>query len=137
MKRRVFLQSLCAAGVTLMTGCKSTPTYHQVSKQGNKLVISKSLLDSNGRVSVSHNNLNIGIVQASLNSYSAAQLTCTHMGCGIEADDNGFICPCHGARFTKLGKVVKGPAKTNLTRFITSSDDNNIYVHLSETVSAL
>lgn len=48
---------------------------------------------------------------------------CTHMNCkliespGRDAADGavGFVCPCHAARFDRSGRVVSGPARTNLT----------------------
>ncbi len=59
-------------------------------------------------------------------------LRCTHLGCGIEFDQNsdGFVCPCHGATFNSQGEVTKGPAKENLTTFVTSSDEEFVYIHL-------
>lgn len=52
---------------------------------------------------------------------------CTHLGCvpqhkspeqgGRELGDwwqGGFICPCHGSGFDLAGRVVRGPAPTNL-----------------------
>ena len=46
---------------------------------------------------------------------------CTHMNCvlksdatGVLDDGEGFACPCHNARFDHAGRVVKGPATTNL-----------------------
>ncbi|MBN1331910.1 Rieske 2Fe-2S domain-containing protein [Candidatus Dojkabacteria bacterium] len=42
--------------------------------------------------------------------------TCTHMGCTIEwnSDEGKWTCPCHGASFSKEGKVLGGPAKKDL-----------------------
>lgn len=46
--------------------------------------------------------------------YSALSLTCTHLGCTVEEDGEGFICPCHGSRYNKEGLVLQGPAKQPL-----------------------
>lgn len=44
-------------------------------------------------------------------TFVAYSLTCTHLGCTIEPEDEeGFTCPCHGSRYTKDGLVLKGPA---------------------------
>jgi nitrite reductase/ring-hydroxylating ferredoxin subunit len=40
----------------------------------------------------------------------AISTICTHLGCVIRADAEGFHCPCHGSEFGPSGKVVKGPA---------------------------
>ena len=45
----------------------------------------------------------------------AYSLTCTHLGCTIEPEDEeDFACPCHGSRYTKDGSVLKGPANKPL-----------------------
>src|SRR6478672_10182680 len=48
---------------------------------------------------------------------------CTHMGCLLKsqqgasavATGEGWFCPCHAARFDLSGRVVGGPARTNLS----------------------
>jgi cytochrome b6-f complex iron-sulfur subunit len=42
--------------------------------------------------------------------------TCTHLGCTVawKADQNQFVCPCHGSRYDNQGRVVHGPAKRSL-----------------------
>jgi ubiquinol-cytochrome c reductase iron-sulfur subunit len=47
---------------------------------------------------------------------------CTHLGCVLRsqdaaaavATDEGWLCPCHAARFDLSGRVRSGPALTNL-----------------------
>jgi len=40
---------------------------------------------------------------------------CTHLGCQINKLDNGkLVCPCHGSSFNENGRVIKGPASSNL-----------------------
>ena len=47
--------------------------------------------------------------------FSALSLTCTHLGCTLAQDGDGYTCPCHGSRFTSDGQVQKGPAAKGLT----------------------
>jgi glycine/D-amino acid oxidase-like deaminating enzyme/nitrite reductase/ring-hydroxylating ferredoxin subunit len=51
--------------------------------------------------------------QGNIHSYSA---TCPHLGCAVRwnADEKSFDCPCHGSRFTCEGKVLNGPAISDL-----------------------
>ncbi len=47
--------------------------------------------------------------------FSALSLICTHLGCSVENDAQGFSCPCHGSRFDANGKVLQGPAAQPLS----------------------
>ena len=51
--------------------------------------------------------------------YIAISLVCTHLGCTAEENETGegFICPCHGSRYSKSGNVLEGPATKNLPRY--------------------
>lgn len=40
----------------------------------------------------------------------AISTVCTHLGCIVKAQPDGFSCPCHGSRYDSNGGVVKGPA---------------------------
>ena len=48
-----------------------------------------------------------------LHAYNAV---CPHLKCVVHWNDEekSFDCPCHGSRFTCFGKVVNGPANTDL-----------------------
>lgn len=44
------------------------------------------------------------------NGFSALSLVCTHLGCTVEKDTDGFACPCHGSRYDAKGNVTHAPA---------------------------
>ena len=44
----------------------------------------------------------------------AVSTVCTHLGCIVKPEADGFHCPCHGSRFAKDGSVVRGPAPKRL-----------------------
>jgi len=63
------------------------------------------------------------------NGFKAISLACTHLGCMVEQRNFGYECPCHGSRYTLDGKVVKGPASSNLPQLrIEKSQDGNLHV---------
>jgi cytochrome b6-f complex iron-sulfur subunit len=44
----------------------------------------------------------------------AISTICTHLGCVVKVDAEGFHCPCHGSEFNPDGSVMKGPAPKGL-----------------------
>ena len=39
---------------------------------------------------------------------------CTHLGCTVRRTGQGFSCPCHGAEYDFVGRVISGPARQPL-----------------------
>lgn len=47
---------------------------------------------------------------------------CTHLGCTVKAEDQGFTCPCHGSRYDASGQPTMGPATAPLDRPLLTLD---------------
>ena len=61
--------------------------------------------------------------------FTALSLTCTHLGCTLEPNENGFACPCHNSAFYANGSLMHGPAVKPLQVLrIEITDDGNIKV---------
>jgi nitrite reductase/ring-hydroxylating ferredoxin subunit len=59
----------------------------------------------------------------------AISLTCSHLGCAVEARNFGFECPCHSSRYDLNGLVLKGPASTDLRKLrAAESVDGNLHI---------
>lgn len=55
-------------------------------------------------------------LQGEINIVSAV---CTHMKCIVHWNnaETSWDCPCHGSRFSCTGKIIEGPAETDLAKF--------------------
>lgn len=58
----------------------------------------------------------------------ALSLVCTHLGCTVSVTSEGLFCPCHGSRFDREGRVVKGPADRPLPRLTAEVRNNRLIV---------
>jgi len=54
---------------------------------------------------------------------------CTHLGCKVNYHEQGnyLECPCHQSRFSPEGKVVNGPAKSDLATYAVEKRDTAPY----------
>jgi cytochrome b6-f complex iron-sulfur subunit len=67
----------------------------------------------------------------------ALSLVCSHLGCTTEADDGGYVCPCHGSRYDHQGRVVNGPAKQALKAvWVEANADGNLQIDISREAPA-
>lgn len=67
----------------------------------------------------------------------AVSTICTHLGCIVKVEGEGFGCPCHGSRFALDGSVVKGPAPKALPWVsVSAAGTDTIIVDAGVTVPA-
>jgi len=67
----------------------------------------------------------------------AISATCTHLGCTPRLDANEFVCPCHGSRFARDGRVRSAPATRDLDRaFVGRNANGKLFVDRSRKVNA-
>lgn len=59
---------------------------------------------------------------------------CTHKGCKVRPqEDSSFLCKCHKSRFDPDGKVLNGPATTDLLRLkVKLSPENRVLVRIAK-----
>jgi Rieske Fe-S protein len=54
-------------------------------------------------------------------TFTAIDATCSHEACTVtDADGSVYVCPCHGSRYDRNGRVLGGPATASLRQFPTS-----------------
>jgi nucleotide-binding universal stress UspA family protein/nitrite reductase/ring-hydroxylating ferredoxin subunit len=58
----------------------------------------------------------LAIYKAEDGSVTTLSPRCQHMGCTVDWNDadGTWDCPCHGSRYDRHGRVIKGPAKKDL-----------------------
>ena len=65
--------------------------------------------------------------------FTAISLVCTHLGCTLEINSDGFACPCHNSRYDRQGTVLQGPAVKALPTFLVEQDeDGHLIVSLND-----
>lgn len=57
-------------------------------------------------------------------------ISCTHLGCILNVENDKFICPCHGSVFDMEGNVLKGPALKSLDQLAYKLEKENIIVYI-------
>jgi cytochrome b6-f complex iron-sulfur subunit len=64
------------------------------------------------------------------NGFEAISLVCTHLGCTVDVETNGFACPCHGSQFNVDGVPTKGPAASPLQQLrLEQTSDGKLILH--------
>ncbi|MBM3734769.1 MAG: ubiquinol-cytochrome c reductase iron-sulfur subunit [Acidobacteria bacterium] len=64
----------------------------------------------------------------------AISTICTHLGCVVKPNAEGFECPCHGSRFDHAGGVVKGPAPRALPWLQVRLANGEVHIDEGKTV---
>jgi Rieske Fe-S protein len=72
----------------------------------------------------------IVVLRRSENEFLALSPVCTHLGCTVQKEPDGFRCPCHGSTYALDGTVVRGPAERPLTKYRTELTGNSLFIHL-------
>ncbi|MCP4676382.1 MAG: Rieske (2Fe-2S) protein [Deltaproteobacteria bacterium] len=62
---------------------------------------------------------------------------CTHLGCTVRRTQDGFECPCHGAKYGPKGEVLTGPARRDLPWYrVWLESDGRLWVDVAEPLPA-
>jgi cytochrome b6-f complex iron-sulfur subunit len=129
--RRQFLQGAGAVGGALILGRAATAQTAPAQTAPTQTTPAETIIENilkldeypdlqkvGGYEIVVVNNEKV-IVAHTASGFVACSAMCPHRDCEVEyrVADKQFVCPCHNSRFDETGKVLRGPAKTNLRRF--------------------
>jgi len=146
MHRKEFIKTCgyaCLGGAaltSLLQSCASTNYFAQTTFEEKRILIRKTeFLNTDKEKSTERKfvlaksekfGYPIGVYKIAENEYAALLLQCTHKGCELQPHANFLVCPCHGSEFSNTGVVQNPPAEQNLVSFQTTTDNENIYIHL-------
>ena len=128
-RRRFLRQSVCAAGLVLALPSLPSLSHaaekveEKIEETANDLVLKtgehEALNKVGGSEVVATEAGKIIVARTGESSFAACSAICTHKGAVLEYDHGSkqFVCPLHGSQFDLNGKVVGGPAKTNLKKY--------------------
>lgn len=118
--RRTVLTSGLAAAVSLpLLGCSE----HDVDVLGEDVDIDlrdyPDLQEVGATVFVEVEQLAhpLAVTRSEDDEFIVTGTECNHNGCGVQRRGEGFVCPCHGARFDLNGALRKGPATQGLVAY--------------------
>jgi len=122
-----------AATAPLLSACQKAPVVRASSiTEDQRLVVNKDEFLTQDYVLIEHPNHSqpICLLQTNNGDYTASLMSCTHQKCTLAVSEQDFVCPCHGARFSHEGKLLKGPADRDLTSYKTRVTDTTILIDL-------
>ncbi len=145
MNRKEFIKTCsyaCIATVgssLFMEGCATSTHMISVKVVDKLITIKKSeFLTGNNKTPIrkfiiiqnAEYKFPICIYRINESEYSSLLMECTHNSCELQPQGTYLSCPCHGSEFNAKGEVQNPPAEKNLVSFTTTSDNENIYIHL-------
>jgi len=108
--RRRFLG---AAGILLLAGGVLRFLIPRSPQKGGRLVVDRETIPTSGALVFRHER--VALIRQG-ERIGAVSLVCTHLGCTVTVGEEEIVCPCHGSRFDREGRVLAGPATRPLRR---------------------
>jgi Rieske Fe-S protein len=144
MERREFIRKGCllcagAAGLgllaTQLSSCAPL-TVVRSSLGGQTATVALDSFKEQPLVIVRDNQaeFDILVVKRTEEQYNAMLMKCTHQAQPLTANKTGLFCPSHGSAFDLDGHVTKEPALKDLTKYKTSIENQQLIIHLNQTV---
>lgn len=134
----------CAAMASIVSGCGGSPTSPGGSSTplgvvagqftGNRVdvTVAGSPLATVGAAALVESVAGVFLVSRTTDvTFSAIDAVCSHQSCTVTgADGTAYVCPCHGSRYDRTGRVLQGPATAALRRFNSSFSNGVLTITL-------
>jgi cytochrome b6-f complex iron-sulfur subunit len=97
---------------------------------GVQVTVAGSPLDNVGGAVLVESTAGVFLIsRTGANAFMAVDAICSHESCTITgADSDVYVCPCHGSRYSRTGRVLEGPAKASLRQFATTFADGVVTI---------
>ena len=141
MERKDFLKTCgfaCLSGSLLFSaleGCSSSKMIAGTIDNDNLKVPGAAFTDKDSfkkYIVVNHPDLKypVCVYRFSNTEYTAMLMRCTHQGAELQVYGDRLECPAHGSQFSDTGKVINGPADTNLRTFPVTVQNDQLLISL-------
>ena len=134
----------CAAIASVASGCGGSPTSPggsstplgviagQFTSNRVDVTIAGTPLASVGGAALVESVAGVFLVSRTTETtFSAIDAVCSHQSCTVTgADGDKYVCPCHGSRYDRSGRVLQGPATAALRRFNSSFTNGIVTITL-------
>lgn len=136
MKQTCKVCLLLGTGVSLasLRACTASKNAVKYVAQEGKIILPLSVFEQKEMEIVNTNawDYEIAVRKHEDGTYSAISMVCTHHEEALVPTPEGFVCDAHGSLFSKTGKVLKAPAKRDLTHLKVETLDNQLIVYLKK-----
>ena len=93
---------------------------------------SSPLSSVGGAALVQSSSGNFLVARTAQDAFTALTAVCTHEACTVSGFQNqAYVCPCHGSRYSLSGTVLQGPAPASLRQFATRFANNVLTITVS------
>jgi cytochrome b6-f complex iron-sulfur subunit len=89
---------------------------------GIDVVVAGSALNAVGGAVLVESTAGVFLVSRSADAaFVAIDAVCSHQSCTVtSAEGTSYVCPCHGSRYDRNGRVLNGPAVAALRQYPTT-----------------
>ena len=124
----------CGAGSPTSPGGRAEPlgvSQGRFTGSGVNVDVAGSLTEVGGAVLVESIAGVFLLSRTSASAFTAIDAVCSHQSCTVSgADGSVYVCPCHGSRYDRNGRVLQGPATASLRQFQTTFASNVVTIVL-------
>ena len=140
MNKKIFRRSFIKKAILAVISLEAAYLVFDVFKNKSKKKLSADLFTA-GKIDIFEKNkmypFNSGKFYLSVfedGGMLAISIKCTHLGCIVQPNEDGFLCPCHASAFDKRGEVLSPPATRALDIFPISIEKGEILVDVNNPV---